>query len=219
MLINNLNSTSFSGGFRFKQMPIEAKYELPNVIKKGRQIFYDFENKGDVFMLTRGEKDYAVIKFIRKNKLESVYYPELNTKMGMDDEKPEELSKLIESLKPQAITTLAQMNKTRPLSPDSININEKNDLLKILKNFNMDLNDYKLAENKGTLTLLSIDDSKKIRISPKSINGFRYVMIEPKSLEENVLRYAIDPSGEIIAEYRTPDEIRQFKTNFSNTIK
>ena len=96
MLINNLNSTSFLGGFRFKQMPIEAKNEFPNVIKKGRQIFYDFENKGDVFILTRGEKDYAVIKFIRKNKLESVYYPELNTKMGMDDEKPEELSKLIE---------------------------------------------------------------------------------------------------------------------------
>ena len=51
MNITNNYNTNFTGGFRFPNMSIEAKDKLPELVKKKRQIFNDFENQGDVFLL------------------------------------------------------------------------------------------------------------------------------------------------------------------------
>ena len=54
-----------------------------------------------------------------------IYYPELSTKMGMDDEKPEALSQLLRDLKPLEATKLCKKN-------EGICLKDENDI-KILK--------------------------------------------------------------------------------------
>ena len=55
-------------------------------------------------------------------------------------------------------------------------------------------------------------------ISPASKNGFKYVMYMPESLEENVKRYAVASDGTILAEFKTPQEILQFKENVNAAL-
>ena len=112
MIINNNSQINFCGGYRFRNMPIEARTKIPEISKKWKQVFYDFENVGDVFLVTRDKINTKVVKFIKKNKLKFEYYPEISTQCGLDEEKPDLLSKLLKKSSQKPITTMTQLQKT-----------------------------------------------------------------------------------------------------------
>ena len=58
MLDNVMPNTSFKGGFRIRNIGDANKAELNNLFKRGKQIFDNFENEGDVFISrTEGERN------------------------------------------------------------------------------------------------------------------------------------------------------------------
>ncbi len=221
MQINSINQTNFEGGFRFRNMPVNLKETLPELIKNRRQIFNDFENPGDVFYLVRDSADYKVMKFIQNNKLKFEYYPEISTKSGMDTEKPEELSKLIRRIKQNPITTTTQLKKAVNINTKASRIKSADDenIEKILKTLKLEFKEYKITTLTNKCKILTDSETgKKVWISPPSKNGINYVFVEPKSLDFNTERYAIANDGKILARFCNPDQITQFKKNFAATL-
>ena len=183
MQVQNSTNTNFQGGFRFRNLKPSAKIELPQIFNKGKQIFYDFENKGDVFLLTRSDKDYNVAKFIRKHKLNFEYYPELSTKTRkLDAEIHEPLTEMLNELKPEKITDFQEMmftikNKLRTenLAKAGINIDIKPERIeadsKILAKVNIDIPKAKHVMKDG-LHMLTGANGEKAFVSAPSKNGF-----------------------------------------------
>ena len=96
-ILNNTSNTNFSGAFRIKRHYAKAKAEIPAMFTQGRQIFRDIKENGDMVVVLRDNYDKRVGQYIQENyPIEIEYYPEINTKYGLDDEKQEELKKLIE---------------------------------------------------------------------------------------------------------------------------
>lgn len=230
MQVQNSNNINFQGGFRFPNMKTTAKNQLPNVFKKGKQIFYDFEKKGDVFLLTRPEKDYAIAKFIQKNKLKFEYYPELSTTTrSLDCEIHEPLTEMLNELNPKKITSEKEMMETLKakaraenealqqalpkISPERIEEDAR-----ILAGLGISIKDAKHEIKDGLHTLKSTTTNEKAFVSAPSKNGFRYIMYVPASLEEEVKRYAVASDGMILATFETPTEITQFKRNLGATM-
>ena len=221
MNINNIGSTNFKGGFRFPNMPAEAKEKLPEVVKKRRQIFDNFEKSGDVFYTVRDKSDGKLIKFIQNHNLTFEYYPQISTKSGLDTEEPQKLSKLLKDTRPTPITTLTQLKKAisgRKNDGKTLLASDK-DIEKIFETLELELDKVKTTVSpSGCKIVKDLETGEKIWISPASKNNIHYVLIEPKSLEQNVERYAISKDGQILAEYKSINGIKQFKENFNSTL-
>lgn len=230
MQIQNSSNINFQGGFRFPNMKTTAKNQLPELFKKGKQIFYDFEKKGDVFLLTRPEKDYIVAKFISKHKLKFEYYPEISTTTrALDSEIHEPLTNMLNELKPKKITNEKEMMgsikerhksanleksiKIPAVSPERLEADNR-----VLTKLGIDIPEAKHSMTDNVHTIVSKQSGEKVLISASSKNGFKYVMYTPKSIEEPVRRYAVTSDGMILAEFNTPTEIVQFKRNLNATI-
>lgn len=230
MQIQNTSNINFEGGFRFRNMKTTAREQLPNIFKKGKQIFYDFENKGDVFLLTRPEKDYAVAKFIDKHNLKFEYYPEISTTTRLlDCEIHEPLTEMLNELNPKVITTKKGMldsikgrlkdtslaNKTlnSPIDPNLLVIDSK-----ILSNLDINIENAKHEVKDGLHVISGKGTREKAFVTPPSKNGFKYVLYQPDSLDEEARRYAVASDGMVIAEFKTPSEILQFKRNVGATL-
>ena len=221
MNITNNYNTNFTGGFRFPNMSIEAKDKLPELVKKKRQIFNDFENQGDVFFVVRDFQDKNVLEFIKDNNLKFEYYPQISTKSGLDTEKPEILSQLLQNMKPQKVKTLEQAKKIikSKISASKTVQTKDSNIETIFKALKLDIKNPKTTTSiSGCKIIEDPETGKKVWISPESKYGINYVLIEPKSLDFNVERYAISKEGEVIAIYNSPDGINQFKKNFNATL-
>ena len=97
-IINNLqinNKPNFKGTFVLNPQNVQVRKVIPDIIKKGRQIFYDIKNEGDVVIVTKDKYDKRVRDFIEEKNLEFSYYPEISTRSGLDDEIPSGLKTLI----------------------------------------------------------------------------------------------------------------------------
>ena len=98
MQVSNQSNINFSGAFRIKPSEIKAKADIPELFTQGRQVFHDILEKGDQVIVLRDKYDKRVGKYIQENNISGIeYYPEINTKCGLDDEQPEGLLALINS--------------------------------------------------------------------------------------------------------------------------
>ena len=113
MNIDNISNQSFSGAFRVRKPSEDVVRNLSELIKgRGKQIFNNFENTGDVFIVTRDNYDRVVAKFVKDNNLPLEYYPKINTKSGLDSEEPQRLSELLKNNElNQPITNIAKFKK------------------------------------------------------------------------------------------------------------
>ena len=230
MQIQHTSNTNFQGGFRFVNMKTTAREQLPNIFKKGKQIFYDFERKGDVFLLTRPEKDYAVAKFIDKHNLKFEYYPEISTTTrALDCEIHEPLTEMLEELNPKVITSkkdmfasikanlkevsLANKTLTSAIEPSTLEVDSS-----ILSKLGIDIENSTHEVKDGLHIISGNGVREKAFVTPPSKNGFKYVMYVPESYEQDVKRYAVTSEGAVLAEFNTPTEILQFKRNVSATL-
>ena len=222
----NIQSTdiNFQGGFRFKNLPQEAKIKLPEISKRGKQIYENFETQNDVFLLIRDKYDKRVVDFIKEHNLNFEYTPLINTESKMDSEKPELLSQLIKDLKPKFVSTIDEVNEiiAKRIKPKKNKVKQiieeepyKKEISKILKS--LCINDsLKIKQIKGISIIEDSEFSRKIYITKPSEKNIHYVIVEPFSKNKNTERYAMDSSGNILCRYKSPDGIKYFDTKFNS---
>lgn len=219
MYSNQISQTSFNGGFKLKNLSPETRAEIPNIIKKGRQIFNDFGKEGDVFIVTRSEADKKVSKFISENKIDFEYYPSITTKSGLDDERPSELARLLASLEEPPITTMAKMKRffkkvSRQNYIETKSSEYTNKILSALCiNKNLPIN-----MKKGAIVAVDKEFQRTIYISPPSKLNIHYVKVQPDSVNKSAERFAIDSEGNILTRFDSPDAMKIFNERFNRLL-
>ena len=218
MEINSISNTSFNGAFRLKGMTPEVKKQVPDIIKKGRQIFENFENTGDTFIACRDKLDYKIFKFAHANKVDFDYYPQINTQSGLDTDFPELVTEKLKGLKPapsknqaaQIIRAKSKLYKTQK--------NADLDIKKILTTLCMEPEGKEISMVKGAQVIKDEEFARKVIISPVGKGKVRYVSVVPDSPNETIKRYAFDFNGNIISTYQTPDGIKYFNKAFKEAL-
>lgn len=222
MQIRNHSNNTFSGGFRFSDMPANSIEKLPELAKKGKQIFYDFEKKGDVFVVLRDKLDNRMKNFISSEDLKFEYYPTINCKSGLDSEKPDLLSALIKKVE-KPISTMKDLTKIlseKNRVKQTFSEEKQPDYLKnILSALFMDTS---LVINKTTKNGVKIIEDKefarKILISPPSKHDIHFVLVQPESISKESSRYAISSDGKILARYSSTEGLETFRKNFEKSL-
>lgn len=216
MRIDKTSQTNFQGGFRLMNLSPEVKNEVPNILKKHRQIFDNFERQNDVFITVRDEANYKVAKFIKEHKIDFEFYPTINTQSGLDNERPWELTNLIAITNYSPIKTLNQYRKfeAKVKRENYIENNSPIYINNILKALCID-NKHQITNKKGAMVITDSEYGRDIIISPPSKLNIHYVKVVPKSVDKIVERYAIDSDGNILSRYQSPDGIMKFNKNFN----
>lgn len=214
-MIKNSNKINFGGTFRIKAVENKAKKEIPALFTKNRQIFHDILEKGDEVIIIRDQHDKIIGKYIQENGIKNIeYYPEINTKSGLDDQKPEGLIKLIKDKTTRIITDLDEMlsviSKQRkvPKAPKS-----KNEIEKISNALRLYIENPQIHSTEHSTIIRDNEKRRTIEIIMKN-KGNTYVYVRPDSLCEDSIRCIIDGKGNIMKSFETPDEIHKFIKKF-----
>lgn len=219
MQVQNINyNPSFNGAFRLKGLTPELKKEAESVITKGKQIFDNFENTSDMFIVCKDTLDYKVHRFATTNKVGFEYYPQINTKSGLDTDFPELLSKKLKNAKPapsknqttEIIKARKKLYKTQRYADDAVN--------KVLRTLCIDTEGKEISNIQGAIVVKDPEFSRKIIISPSGKGKVRYVSVVPSSKNEEIKRYAFDYNGNIASTYQTPEGIKFFNKAFKESL-
>lgn len=221
MNIQNNSILTFSGAFRIRKPSEQTATELSNLIhKRGKQVFENFENTSDMFLVVRDKYDRVVTKYLKEHNLPLEYYPQINTSSGLDTEEPERLSKLLKNKKFNTpLTTMTQIKK-------HINNLNRNKYIetqspayidKILKSLCID-NKHEIKTVRGAKIVIDKEFDRKIFISPPTKNNIHYVKVQPNSQDKNIDRYAVDSQGNILQSYKTPDAMMKFTERFNSLL-
>lgn len=211
-------NTNFTGAFILKPKNIKTKESIPDIINKGRQIFYDIKYKGDVVIVTKDNYDTKVRDFIEASKVKFEYYPEISTKSGLDDQIPSKLVYLLNIKNNCVINNLKKLNKflqpKNHLSKQCEYLKETTNTLRLnIENPQIDIND------KGIFVIR--DEAKKRTIKSTGFKGgSALVHVIPDSPVYESKRYLVYKNGKAIAkEYNTPEEILDFLKRFKKSME
>ncbi|MBQ7764695.1 hypothetical protein IJ384_04940 [bacterium] len=221
MNIQNNSRLNFTGAFRVRRPSEQATTELSTLIRnRGKQIFYNFENTSDIFLVVRDKYDRVVLKYLKEHNLPLEYYPKINTSSGLDSQEPEKLSELLKNKKFNSpLTSVNQIKK-------HINNTNRNEYIenqspkyidKILKSLCID-NKHEIKTVRGAKIIIDKEFDRKVFISPPTINNIHYVKVQPNSPNKNIDRYAIDSEGNILQSYRTPEAMMKFTERFNSLL-
>ena len=219
MQINNTSNTNFKGTFILNPKNQQTKEAIPEIVKKGRQIFYNIKRPGDAVIVTQDKFDKRVSNFIENNKMNFEYYPEISTKSGLDDQKPLKLTQLLCLKDNCVVKNLKLLNKF--LSDNPVHLSKQNEYLhETLNTLRLNIENPKIEVNqKGIFTIR--DEAKKRTIKSSGFrNGNSYVYMYPDAAWEDSKRYLVGANGkQILKEYKTPNEIREFNNKFKKFIE
>lgn len=210
MEINKNTNTNFTGTFIFRPESIKTREAIPNVIKKGRQIFYNIKNEGDVVIVTKDKYDKYVGDFINSENVAFSYYPEISTKSGLDDQVPSTLQSLLNIKNNCVVRNLKMLNKF--LLNNGIHLSKQSEYLQEAMNtlrLNIGTSKVKI-DDKGVFVIR--DEAKKRTIKSTGFRGgIAYIHVIPDSISQETKRFLIGRNGkEVIKEYNTPNEILYF---------
>lgn len=214
-ITNNQSNLNFSGSFRIPRGKFKAQHEIPQLFTQGRQIFYDIKEDGDMFIVLRDNYDRRVAKYIKENNVSGLeYYPEINTKSGLDDQKPEGLIVL---LKEKSKVIKANLSEAI-LGKKPVKYSVSNAISKISDALRLHIENPIISSNKS---FTRVRDEQKCRtielVAPTPAST--YVKVIPDSLNETSTKCIIDAKGNIIKMFETPDEIHRFNVMFNNAKK
>ena len=219
MNINNTSNTNFKGTFILNPQNLKTKEAIPNIVKQGRQLFYNIKHPGDVVLVTKDKYDRRVSDFIGSKKLTFEYYPEISTKSGLDSQKPFGLTKLL-CLHDSCVVKNLKLLK-RFLSGNPPHLNKQSEYLSdTLKTLRLNINNHKIeVNNKGIFTIR--DDAQKRTIKSTGFkDGMTYVYIRPDAPWGDSKRFLVGQNGKkIVKEYQTPREIMEFDRAFKKIIE
>lgn len=219
---NNTSSLQFSGAFRFKPNEIKAKADVPNLFTQGRQVFHNILEAGDEVIVVRNNYDKRVANYLKDNNIRGVeYYPEIDTKCGLDDEIPEGLLKLIKS---KSVVVIENLEKIVSSIASRTNVPRRKvpkidkELNKIANALRLNIENPKVVSNKS---FTRIRDEHKMRtievIAPNSATS--YVHVIPDSLNEQSVKCILNGKGQIVKTFDTPNEIHKFNLLFNKLKK
>ena len=222
MQIQGLNNTNFKGGFNFPQMPKSSRKDLDTLINRGKQIFDDFGNKGDVFLVVRDKLDKRVASFIIEKGLNFEYFPKINTNARLDNEIPETLSNIIINQRGQKGNVMDLVRAADiARKKEQLSQKPKSYIENIISSLKLELNSPKKTKKFGALKITDNVVGKTIIISPSSPNNIHYVIVnsdKSTSSMEMSQRYAMKEDGTIVKIFRTVDELIDFRSRFKSTL-
>lgn len=219
---NNTSSLRFSGAFRFKPNEIKAKADVPKLFTQGRQVFHNILEDGDEVIVVRKNYDKRVANYLKDNNIRGVeYYPEIDTKCGLDDEIPEGLLKLIKS---KSVVVIENLEEIVSSIASRANVSRRKvpkidkELNKIANALRLNIENPKVVSNKS---FTRIRDEHKMRtievIAPNSATS--YVHVIPDSLNEQSVKCILNGKGQIVKTFDTPNEIHKFNLLFNKLKK
>lgn len=214
MKTNNISNTSFKGSFVINSKNSRIKEAIPQIIKRGRQLFYDIKQDGDVVIVTKDKYDKRVAEFIDSNNLEFEYYPEISTSSGLDDQIPSVLKNMLKIKNNCVIKDLGLLNKffknsKLHLSTQSKYLQDTVDTLRLnIENSKVEI------DSKGRFLIRDAVKERTV-VSAGFNSGTSYVYVIPDSLNQDTKRFLIGKNGkEIIKEFSTPKEMSAFNKAF-----
>lgn len=220
---NNQTNLNFNGAFKIKPSELKAQTEIPALFTQGMQKFTNIEEKGDMFIVVRDNYDKRIGNYLSENHVNGVkYYPTINTKSGLDDEKPEGLLALLKDKSIEVKTELDDIFEAiskQKRAPRKAKLRTvQNELEKISNVLRLNIENPEIITNKN---FTRIRDSHKNRtielISPN--NATTYVYVKPDSLNEDSIKCILDGNGNITKIATTPNDIHKFMKTFSKLKK
>mgnify|MGYP007008821358 FL=1 len=221
-ILNNQSNINFNGAFRFKPNEINAKADVPKLFTQGRQVFHNILEDGDEVIVVRKNYDKRVANYLKDNNIRGVeYYPEIDTKCGLDDEIPEGLLKLIKS---KSVVVIENLEEIVSSIASRANVPRRKvpkidkELNKIANALRLNIENPKVVSNKS---FTRIRDEHKMRtievIAPNSATS--YVHVIPDSLNEQSVKCILNGKGQIVKTFDTPNEIHKFNLLFNKLKK
>lgn len=221
-ILNNQSNINFNGAFRFKSNEINAKADVPKLFTQGRQVFHNILEDGDEVIVVRKNYDKRVANYLKDNNIRGVeYYPEIDTKCGLDDEIPEGLLKLIKS---KSVVVIENLEEIVSSIASRANVSRRKvpkidkELNKIANALRLNIENPKVVSNKS---FTRIRDDHKMRtievIAPNSATS--YVHVIPDSLNEQSVKCILNGKGQIVKTFDTPNEIHKFNLLFNKLKK
>lgn len=221
-ILNNQSNINFNGAFRFKPNEINAKADVPKLFTQGRQVFQNILEDGDEVIVVRKNYDKRVANYLKDNNIRGVeYYPEIDTKCGLDDEIPEGLLKLI---KAKSVVVIENLEEIVSSIVSRANVPRRKvpkidkELNKIANALRLNIENPKVVSNKS---FTQIRDDHKMRtievIAPNSATS--YVHVIPDSLNEQSVKCILNGKGQIVKTFDTPNEIHKFNLLFNKLKK
>lgn len=221
MITNNLNTPIyFNGAFRIKPAENKAKAEIPLLFKQGKQIFHDILEKGDEVVVVRDNFDRRISSYIQENDIKGIeYYPQINTKSGLDQLEPLRLITLIKENTYKIITDfeeiikVAKKQKGYPKTYSS-----RKEAEKIFNALRLNI-ERPIIKSTSQMTVIR-DEHKKRTIEVIMNNPTsRYVHVIPDSLNESSTKCIINSRGDIVTTFDTPQLMRKFLIKFNKLKK
>lgn len=221
---NNISPISFTGAFKIdytRAAKGTREFIETKALNNHRQIFSNWEgNPNVVFYITRDRKDYQMATAIYNNSLKAQYFPNINTRMGFDDEMPEVLKEVVDSLsntesisgpkrifnyiethRPHARTKISTLAPAKKLNRyDKIVQNLK--LIFETERFDIEDGIVKFADKNG--------GRGEVMIYPPKKDGTRYVSVQENSRLEPIRYYKFDKDGEIISTLNDYNGVSEF---------
>lgn len=220
MQINKNSNTNFTGTFIIKTNNKQVKEAIPNIIKKGKQIFYNMKTEGDVVLVTRNKYDYRVKDFLEasSDKLEFEYRPEISTKSGLDEEIPSKLKSMLEIKNNCIINNLKTLNKF--LQNRKLHLSKQIEYLQETVNtLRLNIENINININNNGLFLIRDNAKKRTIKSTGFYKGTAYVYVIPDSTTEESQKVLLGQNGKkVIKEYRSPKEIFEFLKKFNKAL-
>lgn len=217
-ITNNLNQQNFNGAFRIKPSDIKSQLEIPNLFTQGRQIFGDILEKGDMVIVLRDNYDKRIAKYICANNLKDIeYYPEINTKSGLDSEISEGLLKLINNGTTKVLTDINEICKRCFAHPKAKRYSKKPTVSKEIEKISnaLRLNIEKPIVSTNSTSTIIRDENKKRTIEVIMQNkGNSYVYVRPDIPYMDSIRCILDGKGSIMKRFETPNEMLNFNKRF-----
>lgn len=213
-----MDNINFKGAFLIKNPTELTKLKMGAIAGSKKQIFENFNNTKDVLYVLKDTRDYDVAKYLYKSYEDAVYYPDINTKSGLDVEKPHLAIRLLEQKKDSAIRNINDILIRLGLRNKFIE--NDSSIENILKTFNLNFEENSVRLHKGYTVLYNRESKREVaKISKPGRFGLSFVEISPKTSDENPKRYAINKLGEKVVEYKSLAGTKQFIKNFSAAVK
>lgn len=216
MDINYKSTNNFKGAFVLQPKTQQIREAIPDIVKKGRQIFRDIKSEGDVVIVTKDRYDKKVKEFIEKENVEFAYYPEINTPCGLDDEIPSGLKDLIRKKDNCVIRNLKLLDKF--LAAKSLHLGTQSEYIQNAIN-TLRLNTGNARVQIDAKGIFFVRDSAKERtvMTPGFKSRMAYFYVKPDHIEyQDARRTLVGKNGqEIVKEFETPKDMKAFNKVFN----
>ena len=228
ILNNNPQNNTFTGAFRFKPSEIKAKLEVPNLFTQGRQIGTDIIEKGDQVIIVRDNYDKRIGNYIQENGVKGVeYYPTINTRLGLDFERPEEIITLLKDKSTRMITNFEEMFEViskqkrgkKTIKGQNIPkaLSVEKEFERVTKALRLNIQNPEITIKGQHMRIYDKDRRRTLDIVAHSGTNYTYLRYDNMSAE-SIMR-TINGKGETIKNFEKPDEIHKFLADLRRLIK